>query len=158
VDIEKLKLGGDESLDGQAFEFFGRGGTFKDLKSISEESMEAIYSIAYSLYQSGKYEESLEIFKFLCFYDHFNKKYFMGLGSCQQVLKNFTSALEIFSFATVLDSEDPRPMVYLGDCHLALGDDEKAKNSYSTAVEWAGNNPEYVQEKQRAESMLSNFE
>ncbi|MDP0561005.1 MAG: SycD/LcrH family type III secretion system chaperone [Candidatus Endonucleobacter sp. (ex Gigantidas childressi)] len=158
MDIEKLMADGDDGMEGQAFEFFGKGGTFKSLKNISEESMEAIYSIAHSLYQSSKYDESLKIFQFLCFYDHFNKKYFMGLGACLQVLKNFKGALEIFSLANVLDSDDPRPLVYIGDCHLALGDDEKAKHSYSTAIEWAGNNPEYLQEKQRAEGMLANFE
>ena len=158
VDIEQLKSDGNDGVDDQVFDFFSKGGTFKDLKNMSEDAMEAIYSVAYSLYQSGKYDESLKIFQFLCFYDHFNKKYFMGLGACQQMLKNYESALEIFTFATVLDSEDPRPMVYLGDCHLALGDKEKARHSYETAIEWAGDNSEYSQEKQRAENMLENIE
>ena len=45
-------------------------------------------------------------------------------------------------------------MVYLGDCYLALNDNEKAEASYETAIEWAGDNPDYHQEKQRAINML----
>ena len=105
MDIENLTSEGGDKLQEEVFEFFSQGGTFKDLKNISGDAMEAIYSVAYSLYQSAKYKESLKIFQFLCFYDHFNKKYFMGLGACQQMLKNYDSALEIFTFVTVLDSE-----------------------------------------------------
>lgn len=148
----------NEELEDQVLDFFGKGGAFKDLKDMSDEAMEAIYSVAYSLYQSGKYDESLKIFQFLCFYDHFNRKYFMGLGACQQMLKNYQGALEVFTFATVLDSEDPRPMVYIGDCHLALGDKEKARQSYETAIKWAGEQAEYAHEKQRAENMLDNMD
>ncbi len=158
MNSDEISSKSNQELEEQVLEFFGNGGTFKDLKNMSDEAMEAIYSVAYSLYQSGKYDESLKIFQFLCFYDHFNKKYFLGLGACQQMLKNYESALEIFTFATVLDADDPRPMVYIGDCYLAIDNKEKARHSYETAIEWAGNNSEYAQEKQRAENMLENID
>ncbi|MDD7805459.1 MAG: SycD/LcrH family type III secretion system chaperone [Endozoicomonas sp. (ex Botrylloides leachii)] len=157
MDVENLISENDDNIYEQVFQFFSKGGTFKDLKNMSEEAMEAIYSVAYSLYESAKYDESLKIFQFLCFYDHFNKKYFMGLGACQQMLKNYDSAMEIFSFVTVLDSEDPRSMVYLGDCYLALGKNKKAEESYKTAIIWSADNPEYDQERQRATNMLENI-
>ncbi|UYM14718.1 SycD/LcrH family type III secretion system chaperone [Endozoicomonas euniceicola] len=146
-----------EEMEDMLMEFFGKGGTFKDLKNMSEDAMEAIYSVAYNLYQGGKYEEAQKVFQFLCFYDHFNRKYFLGLGACQQMQKQFENAIEIFTFALVLDEHDPRPMIYIGDCHLAMGDKEKAKQSYESAIEWASESSEYDAEKQRAAEMLDNL-
>lgn len=154
---EEVKPNEHEEVEDMLLEFFGKGGTFKDLKNMSDDAMEAIYSVAYNLYQGGKYEEAQKVFQFLCFYDHFNRKYFMGLGACQQMMKQYDNAIEIFTFATVLDADDPRPMIYIGDCHLAKGDKEKARMSYETALEWAGDNSEYTEEKQRAEGMLENL-
>lgn len=154
---EEAKMNEGEELDDMLLEFFGKGGTFKDLKNMSDDAMEAIYSVAYNLYQGGKYDEAQKVFQFLCFYDHFNRKYFMGLGACQQMMKQYENAIEIFTFATVLDADDPKPMLYIGDCHLAMGDNEKAKMSYETAIEWAGNTAAFEEEKQRAESMLENL-
>ncbi|PJE79760.1 Chaperone protein IpgC [invertebrate metagenome] len=147
----------DEELEEQLVDFFGKGGTFKDLKQMSDEAMEAIYSVAYNLYQSGKYAEAQKIFQFLCFYDHFNRKYFMGLGACQQMLKQYDQALEIFAFAVMLDGSDPGAMIYMGDCHLALGDQPMAIQSYEMAMDCAGDNPKYASDKQRAQNMLENI-
>ncbi|USE35287.1 SycD/LcrH family type III secretion system chaperone [Endozoicomonas sp. SCSIO W0465] len=144
-------------LEDKLLNFFGEGGTFKDLKNMSDDAMEAIYSVAYNLYQGGKYEEAKKVFQFLCFYDHFNRKYFLGLGACQQMQKQYDSAIEIFSFATLLDSDDPRPMMYIGDCHLAKGDRENARISYETSIDWAGDSPKYAGDLDRAKNMLENL-
>ncbi|MFK0570976.1 SycD/LcrH family type III secretion system chaperone [Endozoicomonas sp.] len=147
-----------EELENMLLDFFGKGGTFKDLKNMSDDAMEAIYSVAYNLYQGGKYEEAQKIFQFLCFYDHFNRKYFLGLGACQQMQKQYDNAIEIFSFATILDSDDPRPMIYIGDCHMAKGDKEKAQVAYETSIEWASDGSEYAQDVERARNMLENLQ
>ncbi len=157
MNSEEIKQGEGEELEDMMIEFFGKGGTFKDLKDMSDDAMEAIYSVAYNLYQGGKYEEAQKVFQFLCFYDHFNRKYFMGLGACQQMMKEYGNAIEVFSFATILDSDDPRPMLYIGDCHLAMGDKEKAQAAYETAIEWAGESDDYEEDKERARSMLENL-
>nr|WP_306671610.1 SycD/LcrH family type III secretion system chaperone [Endozoicomonas sp. ONNA2] len=156
VNNEDLNYEGAE-LEDKLLNFFGEGGTFKDLKNMSDDAMEAIYSVAYNLYQGGKYEEATKVFQFLCFYDHFNRKYFLGLGACQQMLKQYDSAIEIFSFATLLDSDDPRPMMYIGDCHMAKGDRENARISYETSIDWANDSPEYAKDLARAKNMLENL-
>ena len=145
-------------VEDMLFKFFGKGGAFKDLKNMSDDAMEAIYSVAYNLYQGGKYEEANKVFQFLCFYDHFNRKYFLGLGACQQMQKQYDNAIEIFSFATILDSDDPRPMMYIGDCHLAKGDKDKARAAYETSIEWAGTGKQYAQDLERAKNMLENLQ
>ena len=154
---EEVQQNDGEELEDTLLEFFGKGGTFKDLKDMSDDAMEAIYSVAYNLYQGGKYDEAQKVFQFLCFYDHFNRKYFLGLGACQQMMKQYEQAIEIFTFATVLDADDPRPMLYIGDCHLGMGDKEKAKGCYETVIEWGAGQAAYADEIERAESMLENL-
>jgi type III secretion system low calcium response chaperone LcrH/SycD len=134
--------------------FFETGATFKDLRGLTDETMEAIYSVAYNLYQNGKFEDALKIFQFLCFYDHYNKKYYMGLGACRQMLKQYAEAIDTFTYASILDSSDPTPPLYAADCHLALGNLEAAESGFYAAHEWSGTKEEYKEIKERAKSML----
>ncbi len=142
-------------VDDMLADYFSRGGTFKELKNLSDESMEAIYSVAFNLYQGGRYDEAKKVFQFLCFYDHFNKKYFLGLGACQMMEQDFETAVELFSFASALDTDDPRAMLYIGDCQMAMGKPAAAKVAYETAVKWAGDQAEYKDEQIRAQNMAA---
>ncbi len=155
---EDLNQADDQNMDMMMLEFFGKGGTLRELKDMSDDSMEAIYSVAYNLYQSGKYDEAQKIFQFLCFYDHLNRKYFMGLGACQQMMKKYEQAIEIFSFASLLDSDDPRPILYMGDCHLAMGNKDNAKAAYEKTIKECEGKGEYSDDKARAENMLENLD
>lgn len=144
-----------EKIDTMLADYFGRGGTFKELKNLSDDSMEAIYSVAFNLYQGGRYQEAKKIFQFLCFYDHYQKKYFLGLGACQMMEQDYETAIELFSFASALDTDDPRAMLYIGDCNMALGKPAAAKIAFETAVKWAGDQPEFKDEQLRAENMAA---
>ena len=135
-------------------DFFSRGGTFRELKNLSEETMEAVYSVAYNLYQGGKYDEAVKVFQFLCFYDHYSAKYYLGLGACRMMQKEYEQAINCFSFAATVDMTDPRAVLYIGDCNLAMNNEESARISYELAFEWAGSQKEYAKEKQRAQNML----
>ncbi len=154
MDIENMDWSQDK-VDDMLADYFSRGGTFKELKNLSEESMEAIYSVAFNLYQGGRYEESKKVFQFLCFYDHYNKKYFLGLGACQMMEQDFETAVELFSFASALDTDDPRAMLYIGDCHMAMGKPAAAKVAYETAADWAGGQEEFKSEQTRASNMAA---
>ena len=144
-----------ENVDDMLADYFSRGGTFKELKNLTDESMEAIYSVAFNLYQGGRYDEAKKVFQFLCFYDHYEKKYFLGLGACQMMEQEFETAVELFSFASALDTDDPRAMLYIGDCHMAMGKPAAAKLAYETAVKWAGDQAEFKDEQIRAQNMAA---
>lgn len=143
--------------EGALTDFFSNGGTFQELKNLSDDTMESVYSVAYNLYQNGKYAEATKVFQFLCFYDHYNAKYYLGLGGCRLMQKEYESAIDFFGFAAAMDTDDPRAMLYIGDCHLAMGDDEAAKIAYQTSADWAGSQEEFAEEKQRAQNMLSSL-
>lgn len=138
--------------------FLTKGGTMADIRGLSDEDMDVIYSMAYSLYNHGKYKESEDVFKFLCFMDHMERKYLMGLAACRQMRKNYEGAVQAYSLAAVYDVEDPKAHLHAGDCFLALGRYAEAESALSAAVHWAGEKPEHQESKNRAQSLLGLLE
>ena len=130
------------------------GKTLSQLKGLDDEHMEAVYAAAYQAYNSGHHDQALKIFQFLCQFDHLEKKYWMGLGACRQMLKQYSEAIDAYTFAMMLDSDDPRPPLQAADCHIALGNKEAAISGLTAASLWAGDNEQYRAIKQRAEALL----
>ena len=103
--------------------------TLKQLKGVTNEELEAVYSLAFGYYQTGKFEEALELFQFLVLFDHLNKKYCMGLGAVQQVLKAYQDAIVSYGYCSFLDLKNPKPQLHAAECYLALGDKKNAASA-----------------------------
>jgi type III secretion system low calcium response chaperone LcrH/SycD len=131
------------------------GGVLRDLRGITKEQMEAIYSVAYNLYRAGKHEEAEKVFRFLCFFDHLEKKFWMGLGASQQALKKYGPAIDAYSYASILDIHDPRPPLQAADCYIAMGNQEKAESALTAAIEFSGSQPQMKAFKERATTLLN---
>lgn len=105
------------------------GATMKQLKGISNEELEAVYSLAFGYYQTGKYDEAAKLFQFLVLMDHLNAKFWFGLGAVQQVLKDYKSALASYGYSSFLNIGNPKPQIHAAECFLALGDKVNAASS-----------------------------
>ena len=99
-----------------------KGEPLKIEKGIDDAQLNAVYSLAFSYYSTGRYDEALKLFKFLVMFDHLNQKFWIGLGSTQQVLKHYDEAIAAYAQASILDLENPKPMYYAAICHIAKGD------------------------------------
>ena len=119
-------------------EFLARGGTFQQANGIADEAMEATYSMAYAHYESGNYEQAAEIFQYLCYHNHEESRYFLGLGACQQMLQAYGQAAETFFYAARLDDKDPTALFSMVDIYLALREYEKATMVLDEALKVAG--------------------
>lgn len=106
-----------------------KGSTLKQLKGVTNAELEAVYSLAFGYYQTGKYDEALKLFQFLVLFDHLNKKYWMGLGAVQQVLKDFQDAVVSYGYCSFLDLKNPKPQLHAAECFLALGDKRSAASA-----------------------------
>lgn len=135
--------------------FLKEGNTFKHLKNISEDTMNAIYSVAYNLYTNAKYSEAQNIFQFLCLFDHFEKKYWMGLAASRQMLKQYEPAITAYGLAAVLDLEDPKPSLHAADCYLSMGNYHAAEQALTASMHWSKDKPEYASLHERAEGVLN---
>lgn len=111
--------------------------TVRDLKGISTGEMEAVYSLGFNFYNTGRVEDAEKVFKFLVLFDHMNPKYWTGMGAVQQVKREFSAAVTSYAFASFLDLSDPKPQFHAAECYLALGDRENALSALSALKEFA---------------------
>ena len=104
--------------------------TVREMKGITDEEMNAVYTVAHNFYTTGRYTDAETIFKFLVAFDHTNEKYWMGLGAVHQAQKHFKDALA--AYANVVGNmniENFKAAFYAAECFLALGDRVNAQNA-----------------------------
>ena len=128
-----------ENLDQMAAltDYLAQGGTFAELNEISEPLLEATYDLAYQQYSQGHYREAAKRFRYLCFYNQWNPKYFIGLGACQQMMKVYGQAIQSYDYAYRLSPDNILPVIYIGDCYNALKQDDIAIEAYRAALDRA---------------------
>ena len=100
----------------------------------SADSLTALYVMGYELYRNGKYEEAKNFFRVLTLADSFERKYWMGLAACLQMLKDYNKAIECYSAAAIQDPSDPYAHWYAADCYFQLGNLCKAKEALESAL------------------------
>ena len=103
--------------------------TLKQLKGVTNDELEAVYSLAFGYYQTGKYEDAGKLFQFLVLFDHLNAKYWFGLGAAQQALKDYKNAVVSYGYCSFLKLDNPKPQLHAAECFLALGDKRSAASA-----------------------------
>ena len=63
---------------------FANGATLKEVRGITNDELEAVYSLGFGYYTTGKFEEAQKLFEFLVLFDHLSTKYWFALGAVQQ--------------------------------------------------------------------------
>lgn len=135
-------------------EGLANGHTLKAIHGLDERDMEAVYGLAHSLYQGGRYDKAKSAFKFLCMYDHTEPKWWVGLGATMQRLKDFEGAVKAYGYATLMDVEDPKPQLHAGYCLLALEKYDEAQAALEGTVIASGTDPKNKEFKAQAEALL----
>ena len=143
----------NQQLEEIANRFLTEGETFKELKGISDEELEAVYAVGHNLFSTGRYDDAENAFKLLCFLDHLNKKFWLGLGACRRARKDYQGAIDAFGLAGVLDLEDARAALQSGECHILLGNKEAAISAYNAVIRYSKDAPS----RTRAEMMLKSL-
>ena len=132
--------------------------SIKTLAGVSDEKEEAIYGQAYLLYNTGRYREAAEVFRVLIMINSTESKYMVGLAACFHMLKEFDAAISTYMICTFLDPKNPLPNFHLSDCYLQLKDPVSAKAALLTAIERAGDNPQFKTLKERSEITVKGLE
>ena len=130
------------------------GYTFKDFAEITDDEMEAAYTLAFNMVNQGQFDEAEKLLAWLAGLDQYEPKYLIGLGICRQQLRLFPGAIDAFVAAGVLEVANPIPPLRAAECYLALGQTEPARSGLLAAQHWAGDNPQHAATKQRAAALL----
>lgn len=120
---------------------------------LGDDTMEAIYSQAYTLYNQGKYQDASYIFRLLMLLDYMTSKYILGLAACLHRMKDYKNAANVYLLCSTLDSTNPLPHYHAADCYLQLGFPEMAAFSLGLVLAAAGDQPQYAVIKERARLM-----
>lgn len=125
----------------------------KQALQLGDDTMEAIYSQAYTLYNQGRYKEASYIFRMLMLLDYATPKYPMGLAACLHRLKDYRAAANIYLLSGTLDTANPLPHYHAADCYMQLNYPMMALFSLGLAIKAAGAQPQYAIIKERATLM-----
>lgn len=126
-----------------------------ELRGMSDESMEAVYGVAYSLYTNGKFDQAAKVFQFLCIYDHLEPKYPLGWGASLFAQGAYDQALQAFAQAAVLDIDNPEIHLKAGECNLKVGEPVAAEMALEAAVFYAEKDPSHAAVLKRAKLLLT---
>ena len=103
--------------------------TMRELKGITKAEMEAVYSVGFNMYRTGRYDDEEKIFRFLVLFDHLEPKYWLGVGAIQQVRKDYQGAIASYGYSSFLDLSNPKPQLHAAECFLAMGDKVNAASA-----------------------------
>lgn len=124
---------------------------------LTEAELEAMYGVAFTIYQSGKHREALRVFSLLASMNPFDFRFIFGTASCYQMLDEFMLAALLHQLAGSLEPQNPSPMIHTAECLTALKDRVGAQVALEEAVKRADSNILYEPLKLRAEVMLANM-
>lgn len=133
---------------------FKNSGLIKDIIGLSDDSAESIYSQAYLLYNTGKYNDSAELFRLLIMLNATEPKYIMGLAACFHMMKEYEGAASAYSLLSIVDPENPIPYFHASDCYIQMGDRGSAIVALEMAVQRSGAKPEFAMMKERSQITL----
>jgi tetratricopeptide (TPR) repeat protein len=95
--------------------------TFQTLHGLENSSLKALACIAQDVYQQGRYADAEKLFAFLCFHNHYEKRYWLALGASRYKLRRYPAAAQAYGYAHLLDTEDPSALTYASAALLPYG-------------------------------------
>lgn len=122
----------------------------KNAMGLSDAMVEGLYSQAYRLYNTGRYNDAIQLFRLLIMIDSTEAKYSMGLAACFHMLKEYQSAVSTYALCGIIDSDSPVPHYHSSDCYMQMGDPVSAIISLEMAIKRTANKPEFQTLKDRA--------
>ena len=144
----------DTNYEDELLSFIEDGGTMAMLRNIPDDAVEQMYAVAFNYFESAKYEQAHKIFQLLCTLDHYQVRFFMGLGACRQELQQYELAIDAYSFVTLIDVNEPRAPFHAAECYLSLGNMKAAESGFYAANHFGKTQPAYSELAQRASAML----
>lgn len=130
------------------------GYTLKDFSAFTDDEMEAAYATGCQQIDQGRYDQAEKVFEFLCRLDHYEGKYWIGLGACRQMQKKYDSAVKSYALAGIHDMENPIPALRAAECYVALGKWTEADSAARAAVYWSEGKGEHERTSARAKVIL----
>ena len=130
------------------------GKSIFEIRGLTQQNIESLYLVAHTLYMEGRYQEACPLFQLMAFYDHYDKRAWMGAASCLEQLKDYKTAIRGYACASMLDPENPDPVYHSLNCFLELDDIPQSINALDVIISLVNHKKGFYEElKHKAESM-----
>ena len=94
--------------------------TNQQLMGISDKTLNSIYTLGRTLVEEKSFDQALNIFHALCFFNPWVGEYWLGLGMCLFNMNEYDQALEILNMAQILQPDKAAGFIYSAFCHFKL--------------------------------------
>ncbi|MBC6444825.1 MAG: SycD/LcrH family type III secretion system chaperone [Alphaproteobacteria bacterium GM202ARS2] len=135
-----------------------QGATLATLRGVPKKSLDALYALAYNDYNAGQYQKAEKIFRFLCLYDHMEKRYWKGLAATLQNQGKYAQAVGVYAHEALLDMDDPEPPFQASFCFLADKNYGEAKKALEAVVAIVNENPQHKSYLAKAQELLRSLD
>lgn len=129
----------------------------KNLLGLSDNMVEGIYSQAYRLYNTGRYNDAAELFRLLIMMNPVEAKYTLGLAACYHMTKDYSDAVGVYAICATLDPDSPLPYYHSSDCYIQMNDPLSATLALEMAIKRSEGKPEYQVLKDRAQMTIDSL-
>lgn len=151
--LDELIDGGPEELERKVRRILSGETVLREQLGLSDGQMEALYGVAYGLYQTGRHQDALRVFSMLTSMDPYQYRFVLGTASCFQLLEEPMLAALTFQLAGSLAPAEPAPMLHTAECLLKLRDKDGARAALDETIKRAGDQPQHQPMRRRAEVM-----
>jgi len=111
------------------------------IAGISDNELEAVYTVAHGFYTNGQYGDALDVFRFLCMHRHMDARYWFGLGAAAQMQEQHSIAVHAYRTCLMLNLEDAQPPLRAAECYSIMGELDQMQLSLEAALEVAAQFP-----------------
>ncbi len=126
----------------------------RDAIGITPETMSRVHDMAYQMYNNGRYQQALQLFRLLITLETVDVKYLMGIAASLHMLKDFSKAAEMYFYINAIYPNDPIPYYHAADCYLQMDLPDVAAAVLKRCILQCENKPEYDQLRKRVEVIL----
>ncbi|MBX9743171.1 MAG: SycD/LcrH family type III secretion system chaperone [Chthoniobacterales bacterium] len=110
---------------------------------LAKKDIEALYITIHNLYERGKYQEALPLFSLMAFYDHQDKRAWMGMGNCYELLSKHAMAILNYNTVIRLDPQDPVARFRIANCWLVEKNRSQALQALDECIRLSAEKKEY---------------
>lgn len=124
-------------------EIYIEGKVPAEAMGISPQMTEIIYAEAERLYNVGKYQDALGIFRLLEVLIPNVPEFTFGIAACYHMLNKNDEAIAWYLKSAYYDKASPIPYYHMADCLLKIKNYGGALGVLSSVLQRAGNDPKY---------------
>ena len=131
------------------------GWSLGEIIGFDETSSDALYAMGYSYVMQGNFAEALKYFQYQLFFNHFDKRASIGVGSCLCELGRYEESLKPLGIALLLDeNSDPNIPLQIAKSLMMCGKKIEAKKILETMKNYYGRSSEFEKINQSIDKIL----